>query len=61
MRVVVVTPGPADLAVIGTNLMNPRRRTEVLESAMRTAAVQVRAELGTQPEPDSRASGQSLG
>ncbi len=45
MRVVVVTPGPEDLAVIGTNLMNPRRRTEVLQTGMRTAALQLRSQL----------------
>jgi NTE family protein len=61
MRVVVVTPGREDLAVIGTNLMNPRRRTEVLESAMRTAAVQLRAELAARPARARRVSGQSLG
>jgi len=61
MRVVLVTPGPADLAVIGTNLMNPRRRTEVLESAMRTTAIQLRAELAARPARARRASGQSLG
>jgi NTE family protein len=61
MRVVVVTPGREDLAVIGTNLMNPRRRTEVLESAMRTAAVQLRTELAARPARARRVSGQSLG
>jgi NTE family protein len=61
MRVVVVTPGREDLAVIGTNLMNPRRRTEVLESAMRTAAVGLRAELAARPARARRVSGQSLG
>jgi NTE family protein len=61
MRVVLVTPVPADLAVIGTNLMNPRRRTEVLESAMRTTAVQLRAELAVRPARVRRASGQSPG
>ncbi len=61
MRVVLVTPGPDDLAVIGTNLMNPRRRTEVLESAMRTAAIRLRADLAARPARSRRASGQSLG
>lgn len=45
MRVVLVTPGPEDLAAMGTNLMNPRRRTEVLQTSMRTAAVQLRVQL----------------
>jgi NTE family protein len=61
MRVVLVTPGPADLAVIGANLMNPRRRTEVLESAMRTTAIRLRAELAARPARARRASGQPLG
>lgn len=41
MRVCVVTPEPADLAVIGLNLMNPARRTEVFETAQGTAAAQL--------------------
>lgn len=61
MRVVLVTPGPADLAVIGANLMNPRRRTEVLESAMRTTAIRLRADLAARPARPRRASGQPLG
>jgi NTE family protein len=40
-RVCLLTPGPADLAVMGVNLMNPARRTAVLESAARTAAAQL--------------------
>jgi NTE family protein len=46
-RVVLVTPGPQDLEVIGANLMNPRPRTEVLDMAMRTAAIDLRAQLTT--------------
>ncbi|MDQ2751310.1 MAG: patatin-like phospholipase family protein [Actinomycetota bacterium] len=49
MRVCVLTPGPADLAVLGLNLMNPARRTEVFESAQRTAA----AQLGRQLSPSA--------
>ncbi len=45
-RVVLLTPGPADLAVMGANLMNSRRRTAVLEAAERSVAAQLRAELG---------------
>lgn len=52
-RVTVLTPNTEDLSVMGANLMNPRRRIEVLRSAMRTVA----AELHTQ---SSRA-GQSRG
>jgi NTE family protein len=40
-RVCLLTPGPTDLAVMGVNLMNPARRTAVLESAARTAAAQL--------------------
>jgi NTE family protein len=39
----VLTPGPADLAAIGINLMDGRRRLEVLETARWT----VRRRLGT--------------
>jgi NTE family protein len=47
MRVCVVTPDPADLAVIGLNLMNPARRTEVFETAQDTAAVQLARQLSS--------------
>jgi NTE family protein len=61
VRVVLVTPGPEDLAVIGANLMNPRRRTDVLETAMRTSAVRLRAQLATRAPRARRVSGQSPG
>jgi NTE family protein len=32
-RVTVLTPGPSDLAAMGANLMDGRRRLEVLETA----------------------------
>lgn len=38
VRVTVLTPGPADLAVMGGNLMNPRRRSAVLERSLETSA-----------------------
>jgi NTE family protein len=38
VRVTVLTPGPADLAAMGGNLMNPRRRAGVLDVALRTSA-----------------------
>jgi len=38
MRVTVLTPGPADLAVMGINLMDPRRRRAALETSFRTSA-----------------------
>src|SRR6266567_524956 len=37
-RVTVVTPGPRDLAAMGANLMDPRRRQDVLEVALRSSA-----------------------
>ena len=37
-RVTVLTPGPADLAAMGINLMDPRRRQAVLEASFRTSA-----------------------
>jgi NTE family protein len=44
-KVTLLTPGAEDLAMMGSNLMNPRRRTAVLHTAMRTAAFSLRAEL----------------
>jgi NTE family protein len=38
IRVTVLTPGPADLAVMGVNLMDPRRRRMVLETSLQTSA-----------------------
>ncbi|MDP9094160.1 MAG: patatin-like phospholipase family protein [Actinomycetota bacterium] len=46
-RVCLVTPEPADLAAMGVNLMNPARRTEVLEMAQITAAAQITRQLTT--------------
>jgi NTE family protein len=40
-----VTPTTEDLELIGVNLMNPRRRVEVLDTARRTAGAQLRAQL----------------
>jgi NTE family protein len=37
IKVTVITPGPEDLAVMGVNLMDPRRRTAVLDTSLRTA------------------------
>ncbi|HEX4062217.1 MAG TPA: patatin-like phospholipase family protein [Streptosporangiaceae bacterium] len=37
IRVTVLTPGPEDLAAIGWNLMDPRRRQAVLETSLRTS------------------------
>ncbi|HMI24639.1 MAG TPA: patatin-like phospholipase family protein, partial [Streptosporangiaceae bacterium] len=37
-RVTVVTPGPRDLAAMGANLMDPRRRQAVLEASLLSSA-----------------------
>lgn len=37
MRVHVMTPGPEDLAAMGVNLMDPRRRAQVLETSLLTS------------------------
>lgn len=42
MRVTVLTPGPEDLAAMGGNLMNPRRRARVLEVALLTSTAALR-------------------
>ena len=44
-RVTVLTPGPADLAAMGINLMDPRRRQTVLETSFRTSSAAL-AQLG---------------
>jgi NTE family protein len=36
VKVTVLTPGPEDLGVMGVNLMDPRRRTAVLETSLRS-------------------------
>jgi NTE family protein len=40
--VTVLTPGPEDLTAIGANLMDPRRRIQVLETSLRTSAAALR-------------------
>jgi len=58
-HVLLVSPGPEDLELIGANLMNPRRRTAVLEKAMETATVELRAQLvGLSTGPSARRSWQ---
>ena len=42
-RVTLLGPGPEDLAAIGANLMDPRRREQVLETSLRTSAAALRA------------------
>jgi NTE family protein len=46
-KVRVLVPGAEDLCVMGGNLMNPARRREVFETAVRT----VRARLAAEAEP----------
>jgi NTE family protein len=38
IAVTVLTPGPEDLAVMGVNLMDPRRRRQVFETSLLTSA-----------------------
>lgn len=46
-RVTLLCPGPEDLAAIGANLMDPRRRERVLETSLRTSTVSLaRARAG---------------
>jgi NTE family protein len=42
-KVTLLGPTAEDLAVIGVNLMDPRRRQEVLETSLRTSAAALRA------------------
>jgi NTE family protein len=44
-RVVALGPGPEDLAAIGINLMDPRRRERVFATSLRTSAVALQAAL----------------
>jgi hypothetical protein len=37
IKVTVLTPGPEDLAVMGVNPMDPRRREAVLDASLRTS------------------------
>ena len=37
IRVTVLTPGPEDLAAMGTNAMDPRRREAVLDASLGTS------------------------
>ncbi len=43
--VIMLAPGPEDLEAIGANMMDPRRRVEVFETALRTSAGSLRAAL----------------
>jgi NTE family protein len=50
VRVTVLTPGPEHLAVMGVNLMDPRRRAEVLETSLRTSAAAMASSQDGQPQ-----------
>jgi NTE family protein len=50
IRVTVLTPGPEDLAVMGVNLMDPRRRAAVLETSLRTSAAAMASMPDDQPQ-----------
>jgi NTE family protein len=56
-RVYVVTPDAGDLAIMGANMMNPLRRTEVFESAQRSAERQLRRDLAGSAGRQRRAGG----
>jgi NTE family protein len=45
-KVTLLGPGAEDLAVIGANMMDPRRREEVLETSMRTSTAALREGRG---------------
>jgi NTE family protein len=64
MRVCLVTPDPDDLAVMGANMMDPSRRSIVLQTARDTAAIQIRRQLAVGGDweaspPEPRAGGMS--
>ncbi|MGE5131900.1 MAG: patatin-like phospholipase family protein [Gemmatimonadota bacterium] len=50
MRVTVLTPGPEDLAAMGVNLMDPRRREQVLETSLRTSPAALPGHGEDEPE-----------
>jgi len=48
-RVTILTPGPEDLAAMGLNLMDPRRRELELDTSLRTSAVAMAGLADGQP------------
>jgi NTE family protein len=46
IAVTVLTPGPEDLAVMGVNLMDPRRRRQVFETSLITSAATMAGRAG---------------
>src|SRR4030095_11633992 len=55
VKVTVLTPGPQDLAVMGVNLMDPRRRQAVLETSLRTSPAWLAAQTGPRAGRQDRA------
>ena len=49
-QVTVITPGPEDLAALGINLMDPRRRERVLSTSLRTSATAFARQDGVEPQ-----------
>ncbi len=49
IRVTMLAPGPEDLAVMGINLMDPRRRSIVLETSLRTSTAALASQDVDQP------------
>jgi NTE family protein len=50
IRVTLITPGPEDLAAMGINLMDPRRRLAVLETSLATSAAAFASAARSQPQ-----------
>jgi len=46
-RVIRLDPGPEDLAVMGANLMDPRRRRDVLATSLRTSRAALERDTAT--------------
>jgi NTE family protein len=50
IRVHLLTPGPQDVAAMGVNLMDPRRRRAVLETSLYTSAAELAGRRDTEPK-----------
>jgi NTE family protein len=48
-KVTLLGPGAEDLAVIGANMMDPRRREQVLETSLRTSRAELQQPSSTAP------------
>lgn len=59
--VTVLTPGPEDLAVMGANLMDARRRADVLETSLRTSARALGEGTPASPQPPPARAGTRRG